>query len=481
MVLFHIAWRHNLDGLDVALAVNRLMARGARVRWLGTSSGAGEQGDYLCELDNGLADRLARFGIVARPWSETIPDQAIGLAYPRIALFAGSDSGYPDFAYYAMALARLGFDFSLVDAASIVAGALHECDLVILPAGFAPWGLDAAEQVEGADAQLRVFLAGRGAAIGSGGGAFYLSAGRPGWIGTARALPYYSHEYLRTGVGVVSLRLGLDSIAFGCPPTLEMPYFHGPVYDVVDRAVSSAATFERLVMPGRLFVANPLDEEMFAREMAGHSAILRTEGRRGRAVLFSADPEMGDLIRKYIAFDSYIARYLPVRGEAVMADTLRHYRVLDSPSFRLILNAIHSLMLRTRPAGPPPRIARALPEKRTPGLVAAIDRSLAQLTVPDGDPRIGLIEMLRSDLRTRLDGAPARLAAAQAALSPTDGAAAAIRRLWVECERAAEPVAHSAEVSRPPAEALAEVETALALVEAWCRLAEAEAHFGAAP
>ena len=38
-----------------------------------------------------------------------------------------------------------------------------------------------------------------------------------------------------------------------------------------------------------------------------------------------------------MAFDHYIVRYLPVHGEAVMADTLRHYRPLDAPSWRLTL------------------------------------------------------------------------------------------------------------------------------------------------
>ncbi|MBI3707743.1 MAG: hypothetical protein HY246_08705, partial [Proteobacteria bacterium] len=64
---------------------------------------------------------------------------------------------------------------------------------------------------------------------------------------------------------------------------------------------------------------------------------------RGRAVLFSPHPELGDLWRKYVAFDGYVRRYLPIRGRAVMADTLAHYAPLDSPCFRLVLNAIHAL------------------------------------------------------------------------------------------------------------------------------------------
>ena len=217
------------------------------------------------------------------------------------------------------------------------------------------WGLDAAEGVNGANAAVRDFLAGGGAALGSGGGAYYLSSGRPGWAGIAPVRPGYTHEHLSTGVGIVSLSLGADSIGFGCPPTLEMPYYPGPVFAELDRSVSAAARFERLMMPGALFVANPLDEAVFIRELAGHAAILRAESARGRAVLFSVNPEMGDLVRKYVALESYVTRYLPIGGAAAMADTLRHYRPLEAPPWRLILNAIHSLMLlrAPRPAWPP--------------------------------------------------------------------------------------------------------------------------------
>ncbi|MBV8889462.1 MAG: hypothetical protein JO305_07315 [Alphaproteobacteria bacterium] len=480
-MLAYLAWRHNLDRFDLALAVNRLAARGAATWWLAAAGPDNEPGDYLCETTGDAVDRLAGFGIRAEPWAGAVPDGALPLAYPRIALLAGRSSAYPYFAYYAMALARLGFDFQLVDGAAIAAGELRSHDLLIMPTGFALWGLDAAEEVCGADDQLRLFLADGGAAVASGGGAFYLSAGRPAWTGTARVRPYHTHEYLNSGVGIVSLRLGPDSIGFGCPPTLEMPYFHGPIYDEVDRSVSSAGVFDRLVMPGHLFIPNPLDDEVFARDMAGRTAILRAEGRRGRAVLFSADPEMGDLVRKYIAFDGYVARYLPIRGEAVMAETLRHYRVLEAPCFRLILNAIHSLMLRARlPAGPPLPFIPIPRKAPAPGLVAALDRALDHFTVREDEPRHGLAELLRQDLRARLDQLAERLADTMASLLPLPGPALAIRYLWTDCERAAVAgVGRSDDPARPRslAESFADIETGIALLEAWCRLAEADAHF----
>jgi hypothetical protein len=479
-MLLHLAWRRNLDGFDLAMAANRLASRGARLWWLGSSGPLYEPGDYLCEVDAWYAERLAGFGIVAEPWDEPVPDDAVAIAHPRIALFAGAASSYPFFAYYAMALARLGFDFELIDGAAIVDGALARFDLLVLPTEFSVWGLDAAEGVSGADAAVRDFLAGDGVAIGSGGGAFYLSSGRPGWINVALARPVYTHEYLRTGVGIVSLRLGHDSIGFGCPPTLEMPYYHGPVFAELDRAVSAAASFERLVMPGHLFVSNPLTDGFFRREMAGHTAIIRAETRRGRAVLFSANPEMGDLIRKYVALDGYVAHYLPIRGEPAMTDTMRHYRPLDAPSWRLILNAVHSLMLRFQPPGVPPA-APVPPQPPEPKirLTAALDTALQQLKPADDAPLRTVVENVRDDLCARVKALAERLAAVETAFAALDPPAPGIRYLWARCEAAAlTAIADGAKAERPPAERLAEFETALVLAEAWCRLAEGERHFG---
>jgi hypothetical protein len=479
-MLLHLAWRRNLDGFDLAVAANRLASRGAPLWWLGAAGPLHEPGDYLCEVDTAYAERLAAFGIAATPWQEPMPDDAVALAHPRIALFAGVASSYPFFAYYAMALARLGFDFELVDGAAIAGGMLGRFDLLVLPTEFSLWGLDTAEGVQGADAAARDFLAGHGAAIGSGGGAFYLSTGRPGWSNTALVRPVYTHEYLRTGVGLVSVQLGADSIGFGCPPTVEMPYYHGPVYAELDRAVSSAGIFDRLVMPGHLFIANPLDEGFFHREMAGHTAIIRAETRRGRAVLFSTNPEMGDLVRKYIALDGYVARYLPIRGEAAMADTLRHYRPLDPLSWRLILNAIHSLMLRFEsPGAMPASVVPPQPPEPKVRLTASLDTALRRLKPPDDLPMKVLLGVVRDDLHARIQALRGRLDVVETAFSALDPPAPGIRYLWAGCEEEAlAAVADAAKSQRSFTERLAEFETALVLAEAWCRLAEGERHFG---
>jgi hypothetical protein len=233
-------------------------------------------------------------------------------------------------------------------------------------------------------------------------------------------------------------------------------------------------------MPGHLFVPNPLDTGFFQSEMAGQTAIIRAETRRGRAVLFAANPEMGDLIRKYIALDGYVAHYLPIRGEAAMTDTLRHYRPLDPPCWRLILNAIHSLMLRFEPpsAMPASPMPAQPPEPRL-RLTASIDGALRRLKLADDMPLRSLIGTVRDDLRARVRILTERLEVVEAAFSALDPPAPGIRYLWAGCEDAAlTAVADAAKSDRPIAERLAEFETALVLAEAWCRLAEAERHFG---
>src|SRR5262249_17917948 len=155
-------WRHNLDGYDLALAVNRLASRGAALWWLGASGPEHEQGDYLCDVDPHYGDRLAAFGVVATSWGEPRPEDAVAVAHPRIGLFSGVGPSTASFAYYAMALARLGFDFELVDGRAIVDGALTRLDLLVLPSEFPVWGLDAAEGIAGADAAVREFFAAGG-------------------------------------------------------------------------------------------------------------------------------------------------------------------------------------------------------------------------------------------------------------------------------------------------------------------------------
>jgi len=437
-MLFHLAWRSNLDSYDVALAVNRLAARGTRLWWLGAAGAGHEAGDYLCDVDANGAERLYQFGLAAVPWRGPAPDGAVALAAPRIALFCGSARPAPGALFYAAALARLGFDVAPVDGAAIAAGVLAGHDIVVCPAGMAADGIDAGEGVSGADGKLRDFLAAGGGAIGSGEGAFYLAAGRPGATGTARSRPLYEPGARRPGSGIVSLLLDADAIALGCPPTVAVPYDCGPVFDRLDRADLPAATYDRLIEAVPWPGAAPLDEAGFARELAGRTAILRAEGPRGRAVLFAPNPEIG--------------------GDPG----------LEAPSWRLILNAVHSLMLRSRPPlGAPAPLSLAAPDSGRAGLAETLAAALG------GG---GLAGAERDALARRLDRAVARGAEAEAALDGLDGPAAAIRGL-----RHAYPSGGiAAPADAKPAERLHRIAAGITLLETWCRLAEAELHFAGA-
>ncbi len=463
--LRHVGWRANGDSLDVALAVNRLLAAGARAWWLIAAHAGADAGDYIVEATAGQHDALARLRVETSAWHGDLPAVAQPLTRAAACLFAGTASKFPYYAYYALALLRLGIDYVPCDGAALAGGVLDRANLLILPGGFATWGIDAAEGAPGADARVRAFLARGGTAIGSCGGAYYLSAGRPAWTGTAQAKPLYTHEYLQSGVGIVTLHLSPGLLALGLPPTMEVPYYHGPIYDVLGPGLDIAATFHALSLAGRLAIDNPLDVARFRRDLAGKPAILVASGDRGRAVLFSPHPEMGDLVRKYMALDGYVRHYLPIRGFGTMRDTLRHYRVTDAPSFRLVLNAVHALM-RGAPSvqcgG-----AHAIDLSRDGDLATLCEQALRALPpFPDGEEG-DLLRDVAAGVGARVDAVCARAHAAPgrdtmtAQLSPSYAHFVSTMR------------GHLATASaRSAVEALMDADLGAALLECWTRVAE---------
>jgi len=481
-IRLHLSWRRNGDGFDVALAVNRLLAHGHPVWWCQKPQGAVEAGDYLLEGPAALAARLSALGLSATRWSGRLPQGARQLETPRICLLAGRASAYPYFAYYSLCLTRLGFSYDPVGGSDIARGALSDANLFVLPGGFATWGLDTSEESPGADAAVRAFLEVGGACIGSCGGAYYLSAGRPAWTGTLWARPRYTHEYLQSGTGIISLRLADDLLALGCPASVEMPYYHGPIYDDPGPGVEVAAVFDGLCLPGRLGIDNPLDARRFQREMMGRPAILRTQGRRGRAILFSPHPEMGDLLRKYVALDGYVRRYLPIRGRPTMEDTLRAYRPLDSPAFRLVLNASHALMdtpgRRRGRAAEPQRVQTRLANPLS-GLrlfTETTSRLLASFPLSDSRGHGAVVQTVAADLDGRLAPAASRLAKALRLLSATPGREGQrILHAWNHLAAQGTAILAQGPLSRRPvAERLMHVELAICLWDVWRRLIEAE-------
>jgi hypothetical protein len=402
-----------------------------------------------------------------------------------VALLAGEASAFPYFAFQGLALARLGVTWRSVDGAAIAASALDHANLLVLPGGFANWSLDVAERVTGADARVRAFLDAGRPALGTCGGASYLSAGRPGWMGAVAACPHYTHEYLQAGVAVVSLRLEASSLGLGCPPTLEVPYYHGPAYDVVGDGVEVAARFHGFSFASRLGIDNPLDPALFDREFAGRAAVLKASGPRGRVVVISPHPEMGDLVRKYMSLDGYVRKYLPIRGRPVMEASLGAYRPLESPSFRLVLNAVHDLTADPgTPALPPMPAGPFAPGPLAEGLAAlarAARASLDALAPALADDGLdGLVRDLAADLGGRLP-AVARAGEALAHLDPADPETRLMAEEVLGLARSA--VAHlgaDAAAARPVPQRLMEVELVLALCEVFARVAEVDRRLAAA-
>jgi CobB/CobQ-like glutamine amidotransferase-like protein len=482
---YHLGWRANGDGYDVALAVNRLRASGGRAWRLLSAAGDADTGDYVVELSGAQHDALGRLGVRCSRCSDNLAEGAQRIASPKVRLFAGTASKFPYYAYYALCLLRLGIAYAPCDGATLAQGALDDANLLVLPGGFSTWGIDNAEDVNGADENVRDFLARGGAAIGSCGGAFYLSAGRQGWTGTANAKPLHTHEYLQSGVGVVTLAMADGPLAFGCPPTMEVPYYHGPIYDMLGSGIEVAATFHELTLPGGLAIDNPLDRDKFQRDMAGKPAILIASGKRGRAVLFSPHPEMGDLIRKYIALDGYVRHYLPIRGFVTMRDTLRHYRICDAPSFRLVQNAIDTLMSGQHgtEAWPSPVARRGMASNDDAGhcdIVALCRQQVHALPVFAEGEEGDLLRDVASRVVARLTPASEDLGTVMQQADRLEALSPSWRHL------ATTLAAHVGAATKPaspppPSQQLMELELSVALLESWTRtarfeLALAEAH-----
>jgi hypothetical protein len=469
--LHRLGWFANGDRLDVAGVANRLAAAGGNVWRCLESRGGAEAGDYIVEIGSGLAQALRDAGIAVEPWRDARPKRAVRIKRAGVAVLAGKASAYPYYGYYALTLARLGYAYTPVDGAEIADGALDGENVAILPGGFSNWGLDAKEESSGADAAFRRFLSGRGAALGSCGGAYYLSRGRPAWLGVADARPVFTQEYLRTGVGVVTCTLAEGPFRLGLPPTLEIPYYHGPVYDALGTGCEPLVRFAELYGHARLFIDNPLSEETFARHMQGRIAALRASGPRGDVILFSPHPEMGDLLRKYMALETYIPRYLPIRGETVMRETLASYTPSESRSFLMVLNAIDDLLQNARDAAA--RESSPAPgdiADRIGALADAWQRRRADFKASDGEVE-NLERHILSGLTQHMPAIEQRLNDQSTPAAEAGGDGTRIARSFAIL---AGHICASWDGApdRRPAELLLELELAALLMEAFARLSE---------
>jgi putative intracellular protease/amidase len=417
-----------------------------------------------------LADALRAQGFALSVSGDSASDYsgAQPIKPVRAVVLSGKASAYPYYGYYALALTRLGISYRPVSGDEIAAGALDAENILVLPGGFSNWSLDAKEETHGADHAVRAFFAGGGAALASCGGAYYLAKGRPTWLGLADARPNITLDYLRTGVGITTCRIADGPLRRGLPPTLEIPYFHGPAFDEIGDNCRALAHFRDLVTPGRLFIDNPLTPETFAEHMQNRIAVLSAEGPRGRAVLFSPHPEMGDLLAKYMLLERYIPHYLPIRGEQVMRETLTAARPEQSRSFLLVLNAIEMLAAdarEARPAATPGERSAVRSSGAELEALAGAWRARSRLLAPSGGGMGDIERFVLAGLERRLPNAVERLSRVLDHLADGghDGPrlAASFATIAVDALAAWESPAE-----RRPAELLLELELAVLLIEA---------------
>jgi hypothetical protein len=355
-----LSWSQHGDALGIAVLAHRAAALGhpihltpdgyvgpdslaAAARRAGLPAASVSSDGASLARPGGASPAQAGGASLAQPAGASLAQSGGALALPRIVLYCGAAIGYPYYAYYSHCLWSLGLPYRRATAADIAGGMLASADVLILPGGFATWGLDRIEGQPGVDDEIRAFLARGGAGIGSCGGAYYFSQGRPHWLGVLDAKPRYTHEYLYTGAGLLNVRLDDAELRRDLPETMELAYYHGPVYEPGHRRARTGATFESHIMSTRLFIDNPLDADRFDRIMRDRPAILSSAAPDGRVVGFSPHPEMGEFLRKAMALDGYVRKYLPIRGRKTMDETLRFYATEDCLSFRLVLNA--ALML----------------------------------------------------------------------------------------------------------------------------------------
>jgi len=255
---------------------------------------------------------------------------------------------------------------------------------------------------------------------------------------------------------------------------MEVPYYHGPIYDLLGPGIEVAATFRELALQGRLAIDNPLDRDKFRHDMAGKPAILLATGNRGRGVLFSPHPEMGDLIRKYMALDGYVRRYLPIRGVDTMRDTLRHYRVADSPSFRLVQNAIDELMTTARrtnrsASASPLAVAAGSDDAENGDIIALCRRQADALPDFGAGEEADLLRDVATRVCARIDPAGERAARTMTCAGKIPG----LRPCWNHLAATmAEHFDAAPSPTRTPAQQLMELELSVALIETWTRVAE---------
>lgn len=242
----------------------------------------------------------------------------------RLALYAGSGSDETFSAPLANVLGMGGFELQLINDREIREGLLADFDILVVPgspdagecyySGLGDKGYDA----------IRSFIAAGGHYIGVCGGAYLPLTSyhdkNPYWLNIVEATDEDDLDYWRSGSGFVRCRIDDDahaifkSVALGRSSSLNLVYWEGPAISIRGKNVKSLAHFEMLLASGKDPLKphwdlldntmaseavkswhNCLTPERFKTVLENKCAIAEATFGKGRLLLYSPHPEMGNL------------------------------------------------------------------------------------------------------------------------------------------------------------------------------------------
>ncbi len=267
-----------------------------------------------CAFDGLVTDRLI---------GDATPDGAIRLKLAeRIAFLNGKNCAAFCYEPFQQFFAAYDLDVTFLSDDEIRGGKLAEFDLLIVPGG-----PDAGESYyeglgERGFSEIASFIARGGAYLGSCAGSYFpLTAPRQtviekAWLNLIPATDTEGLDYWRTGTGFVRVEFEevnhpvAFGVAMGSPSTLDMIYWEGPAFEVLDPSqIKVIAKYGSFIASGAQPPAwdisnnpiaeeamkwiNPLTEERFNRHLAGRGAIIEASHGQGKLILFSPHAEFG--------------------------------------------------------------------------------------------------------------------------------------------------------------------------------------------
>ena len=226
-----------------------------------------------------------------------------------------SDPFYSFFEAYGLQVDRITDE-------QIRAGILAEYEILIVPGG-----PDAGESYyEGLGKkgfeEIRTFVSNGGKYLGSCAGSYFPLSAKEGtiphdtWLNMLPVTDQSGLDYWRTGTGFVRIEFEEEfhpvtyGLAMGSPSTLDMIYWEGPAFDILDSTnIKVIARFKDFIASGKELPSwnleknpiaqeavkwsNPLTEKRFEQHLQGAPAIIESSCGKGHLVLISPHAEFG--------------------------------------------------------------------------------------------------------------------------------------------------------------------------------------------